>query len=61
MHGENMAKKSPICCQIAKIFITITSGKNIIVALEKPGKLWELFFSCFVATLMYLIVIIIIQ
>jgi len=48
MRGENMAKNHPKCCQIAKIFVAITSRKSTIMALEKPGKLGD-FCSYFVA------------
>ena len=36
MHGENMAKNQRKCCQIAKIFVAITSGK--------AWKTWGIFF-----------------
>jgi len=50
MPGENMAKNRPKFCQIAKIFVAITSGKYN----YGSGKAWKtpgIFFSYFVATL----------
>jgi len=44
MRGENMAKNRPKCCQIAKIFVAMTSEKVYLAALEKPGKLRGGFF-----------------
>jgi len=38
-----MAKNCPKCCQIAKIFVLITSWKSIVMALENPRKLGEFF------------------
>jgi len=39
MCSENMAKNCPKCCQIAKSFVAITSGKYN----YGPGKLMEFF------------------